>query len=104
MGIEATAPQGENVLCIHHIFHPDKDSDKDDLICAGFTAHHEAMRGRFMDHMVEGVAIEDPSSTMRKISGQTTSTNVLTQEPGHWTQGDIGSGKVAAPCRKFNQI
>jgi len=38
LGIEATTPEGEHVLDIHHIEHPDKAYDKDDLISIGFTS------------------------------------------------------------------
>ena len=34
-GIEATTPDGEHVLDIHHINHPDKAYDDDDLVCIG---------------------------------------------------------------------
>ena len=59
LGIEATTRTGEHVLDIHHINHPHKEYDDDDLICIGFTAHYEAMRGRFGAHMVDGIAGEN---------------------------------------------
>jgi hypothetical protein len=59
LGIEATTPEGEHVLDIHHIEHPDKAYDKDDLISIGFTSHYNAMRTRFGDHMVDGSAGEN---------------------------------------------
>jgi hypothetical protein len=58
-GIEATTPEGEHVLDIHHIDHPDKAYDDDDLVSIGFTSHYEAMRARFGEHMVDGVAGEN---------------------------------------------
>ncbi len=59
LGIEATTPEGEHVLDIHHINHPDKAYDNDDLVCIGFTSHYNAMRARFGDHMVDGIAGEN---------------------------------------------
>jgi hypothetical protein len=59
LGIEATTPEGEHVLDIHHLSHPDKAYDDDDLVCIGFTPHYEAMRARFGDHMVNGIAGEN---------------------------------------------
>ena len=59
LGIEAITPEGEQVLDIHHINHPDKAYDDDDLVCIGFTSHYDAMRDRFGDHMVEGFAGEN---------------------------------------------
>lgn len=58
-GIEATTPQGEHLLDIHHLDHPDKAYDDDDLVCIGFTSHYEKMRTRFGEHMVDGVAGEN---------------------------------------------
>ncbi|MEM7117785.1 MAG: hypothetical protein AAF614_35470 [Chloroflexota bacterium] len=58
-GIEATTAAGKHVLDIHHLNHPDKAYDDDDLICIGFTSHYEAMRGRFGAHMVDGIAGEN---------------------------------------------
>jgi hypothetical protein len=58
-GIEATTPEGEHVLDIHHMDHPDKAYDNDDLVSIGFTSHYEAMRARFGEHMVDGIAGEN---------------------------------------------
>jgi len=58
-GIEATTPNGEHVLDIHHLDHPDKAYDDDDLVSIGFTSHYEAMRTRFGKHMVDGIAGEN---------------------------------------------
>ena len=52
-GIEATTPDGEHVLDIHHLDHPDKKYDDDDLVCIGFTSHYEKMCERFGDHQVQ---------------------------------------------------
>lgn len=59
LGIEAITPEGEQVLDIHHISHPDKAYDDNDLVCIGFTSHYDAMRDRFGDHMVDGIAGEN---------------------------------------------
>ncbi len=58
-GIEATLATGERVLDIHHLDHPDKAYDDDDLVCVGFSAHYDAMRREFGEHMVDGVAGEN---------------------------------------------
>ena len=58
-GIEATTPGGEHVLDIHHLDHPDKEYDDDDLVCIGFTSHYDKMQERFGEHMVYGVAGEN---------------------------------------------
>ena len=58
-GIEAITPEGEQVLDIHHLDHPDKAYDNNDLVCIGFTSHYEVMRAHFGDHMVDGIAGEN---------------------------------------------
>ncbi len=58
-GIAARLPGGERVLDIHHLDHPDKAYDDDDLVCVGFTSHYDAMRARFGGHMINGVAGEN---------------------------------------------
>ena len=58
-GIEATTLEGKHLLDIHHLDHPDKAYDDDDLVSIGFTSHYEAMRARFGEHMVDGIAGEN---------------------------------------------
>ena len=58
-GIEATNSDGERVLDIHHLDHPDKKYDDDDLVCIGFTSHYDKMRKRFGGHMIYGSAGEN---------------------------------------------
>lgn len=58
-GVAATLSGGDRVLDIHHLDHPDKAYDDDDLVCIGFTSHYEAMRSEFGDHMVDGIAGEN---------------------------------------------
>ncbi len=58
-GIEATPPGSKRLLDIHHLDHPEKAYDDDDLVCVGFSAHYEAMRDRFGEHMVDGIAGEN---------------------------------------------
>jgi len=58
-GIEATTSNGDHVLDIHHLDHPDKEYDDDDLVCIGFTSHYDKMREHFGEHMVYGSAGEN---------------------------------------------
>ncbi len=103
LGIEATTPEGEHVLDIHHISHPDKAYDDDDLVCIGFTSHYKAMRARFGQHMVDGAAGENiiieyeqevwPSDLGQRIA-------IENQDTGHKTLLDLVSH--ASPCREFS--
>jgi hypothetical protein len=103
LGIEATTADGEHVLDIHHISHPDKAYDDDDLVSIGFTAHYEAMRARFGEHMVDGIAGENiiieyedevwPEDLSKRMV-------IENQDTGHRALLDLVS--FAAPCREFS--
>ncbi len=104
-GIGVTLPGGERVLDIHHLDHPDKAYSDDDLVCVGFTAHYEAMRAQFGEHMVDGIAGE----------------NIIIDYPEEVWPDDLGSGlgienqdtgdlatlemvSFAAPCVEFSRF
>lgn len=104
-GIEATKPDGEHVLDIHHLDHPDKAYDDDDLICIGFTSHYEAMRARFGEHMVDGIAGEniiiefDQEVWTEDLGAQIAIEN---DETGHIVLLDLVC--FAAPCDEFSHF
>jgi len=104
-GIEAITPEGEQVLDIHHLDHPDKAYDNNDLVCIGFTSHYEGMRARFGDHMVDGIAGENiiieyeqevwPEDLGQRIAFENTNT-------GRRALLDVVS--FAAPCEEFSHF
>jgi len=104
-GIEATTPGGEHVLDIHHLDHPDKEYDDDDLVCIGFTSHYNAMRARFGDHMGDGIAGENiiidfdqelwPEDLGQRIA-------IENVETGQLALLDMVS--FAAPCQEFSHF
>ena len=104
-GIEATLPEGEPVLDIHHIDHPDKAYDNNDLICIGFTSHYDAMRARFGEHMVDGIAGENiiieygQEVWPEDLGSQIVIENIDT---GHKTLLDVVC--FAAPCDEFSHF
>ena len=104
-GIEATTLAGEHVLDIHHLDHPDKEYDDDDLVCIGFTSHYQAMRTRFGDHMVDGIAgeniiIEYPDEIWLDDLGD--QIGIENQETGQLLILD--QVQVAAPCEEFSHF
>lgn len=104
-GISATLPTGEQVLDIHHLDHPGKAYDDDDLVSIGFTAHYEAMRAEFGEHMVDGVAgeniiIDFPDEVWPADLG-----GVLVIE--NRDTGEVASLRMvsfAAPCVEFSRF
>ena len=93
------------MLDIHHINHPDKEYDDDDLVCIGFTSHYAAMRERFGEHMEDGTAGEniiieyDQEVWMDDLGQQIAIENA---ETGEKTFLDVLS--FAAPCEEFSHF
>jgi len=104
-GIEATTPEGEHVLDIHHIDHPDKAYGDDDLVSIGFTSHYQAMRDRFGGHMVDGTAGEniiiefDKEIWVEDLGAQVAFESA---ETGKRTLLDVVS--FAPPCEEFSHF
>jgi hypothetical protein len=104
-GIEAITPEGEHVLDIHHIDHPGKAYDDDDLVCIGFTSHYRAMRDQFGDHMVDGIGGEnitieyDQEIWLEDLGQQIAIENADT---GLLARLDVLS--FAAPCAEFSHF
>lgn len=105
LGIEAVTPDGEHVLDIHHMDHPDKAYDDDDLISIGFTSHYEVMRARFGDHMEDGVAGENIIIEFEEeIWAEDLGAHIAIEsiDTGHQTFLDLVS--FAAPCDEFSHF
>ncbi|MBC8506545.1 MAG: hypothetical protein ISR58_02530 [Anaerolineales bacterium] len=105
LGIEAITPEGEHVLDIHHINHPDKAYDDDDLVSIGFTSHYDAMRERFGEHMVDGSAGENiiieyaEEVWVEDLGGQIA---IESAETGQRALLDFVS--FAPPCEEFSHF
>lgn len=105
MGIETTMPDGDHVLDIHHISHPDKAYGNDDLISIGFTSHYAAMRERFGEHMIDGTAGEniiieyDEEVWMDNIGQQI---GIESAKTGQVTLLDLVS--FSTPCNEFSHF
>lgn len=105
LGIEATTPDGENVLDIHHINHPDKAYDDNDLVCIGFTSHYAAMRSRFGEHMVDGIAgeniiIEFEQEVWPEDLGQ----QIIIENADTGALASLDMVSFAAPCDEFSHF
>lgn len=104
-GIEAITPSGEHVLDIHHMAHPGKAYGSDDLVCIGFSSHYAAMRARFGEHMVDGIAgeniiIEHDQEIWPEDLGQ--QIGIENQETGSMAVFDLV--RYAAPCEEFSHF
>lgn len=105
LGIEATILEGEHMLDIHHINHPDKAYDDDDLVCIALTSHYDAMRAYFGEHMVNGSAgeniiIECSEELWLDDLGQ--KMGIENQDTGEMAIFEIV--RSASPCVEFSQF
>ena len=104
-GVEATLRDGSRVLDIHHLDHPQKAYDDDDLVCIGFTSHYQAMRNEFGRHMVGGVAGENividcpdevwPDDLGKKLMIENQDTGVM---------AELQMVRFSSPCVEFGRF
>jgi len=104
-GIEATTLDGERVLDIHHTAHPQTRYLGDDDVSIGFTSHYAAMRTRFGEHMLDGIAgenitVEYEDEIWLEDLGQQIA--ILNPETGRKTLLDVKD--YAAPCEEFSHF
>ena len=105
LGIEATTSDGEQVLDIHHINHPDKAYDDDDLVCIGFTSHYAAMRSRFGEHMVDGIAGENIIIECdQEIWSEDLGQQIAIESSGTGALTSLDMLSFAAPCDEFSHF
>ena len=104
-GIEASTPEGEHVLDIHHTAHPQTHSEGDNAISIGFTFHYTEMRKRFGEHMVDGIAgeniiIEYDEEIWLDDLGQ----QIAIENPKTGRRVLLDMIKYAAPCDEFSHF
>ncbi|RME87934.1 MAG: MOSC domain-containing protein [Anaerolineae bacterium] len=104
-GVEAVTPQGERVLDIHHLDHPDKAYDDDDLVCIGFTSHYQAMRARFGEHMVDGIAGENIIiECEREVWTEDLESGIAIENAQTGELAYLDFVCFAAPCEEFSHF
>jgi hypothetical protein len=103
-GVVGLAENGETIVDVHHREHPSsKNRGGENGISLGFTAHYLAMRRRFGQHLVDGIAGE----------------NILIEADSPFSVEDLAAGVVvegsggrplqlrpvivAAPCVEFSR-
>ena len=104
-GIETFTPDGKRVLDIHHLEHPDKAYENDDLICIGFTSHYAAMRARFGDHMQDGAAGENIIiECQEEIWPEQLGQQIAIENNGTGSFAYLDVIRFAAPCEEFSHF
>lgn len=104
-GIEASTPDGEQVLDIHHSAHPETHFDGDNSISIGFTSHYAAMRAQFGDHIVDGSAGENiiiDYDTELWLDDLGDKIGIQDPNNGRWVFMDVLN--YASPCEEFSHF
>ena len=105
LGVETVTPEGERVLDIHHINHPGKAYDNKDLVSIGFTSHYAAMRERFGEHMVDGVAGENIIIDYdREVWMEDLGQQIAIESAKTGKRALLDVVRFAAPCDNFSHF
>ena len=104
-GIETITEDGERLLDIHHLEHPQTRFRGDDLVCIGFTSHYHAMRDYFGEHIIDGAAgeniiIEYDQEVWLADLGE----RIAFQNPQTGQNVYLDVKEFAAPCEEFSHF
>lgn len=103
-GVIGWTEQGERADDVHNRLHPaTKNRRGSNGISIGFTAHYDAMRARFGDHLTDGIAGENILVRTERAIGELELADgiiVVTADGVHVRLGDV---IVAEPCLEFSR-
>lgn len=102
-GVVGFDGSGNVVPDVHNATHPASKFTGDNAVSMGFTGHYEEMRGRFGDHMTDGIAGEN---IIVECDGRITIDMI---ENGIVIVGEQGEIKIAPwvilnPCNPFTKF
>jgi len=104
-GIETVTPQGERVLDIHHKDHPETRYLGGDDVSINFTSHYTAMRARFGEHMVDGIAGENIIIEYeQEVWLPDLSQQIAIENPDTGGRVRLEVKDFAAPCEEFSHF
>lgn len=103
-GVEGVGENGETLPDIHNATHSkSKFNGVDNGISIGFTSHYQTMRGRFGDHLTDGIAGEnilvgcDESISLETIEQGI----IIVSEQG---EIQVGPWVILHPCAPFTKF
>lgn len=103
-GAYTLLPNGDVFLDIHNAGHPQtKNSKRKNDLSIGFTAHYAAMRGRYGNHLTDGIAGENILVAIdRPVILDELKNGVVIKTRG----GELPLGKlrIALPCSPFSKF
>ncbi len=102
-GVEGIDEHGNTIPDVHNATHPHTKFRGDNGLSIGFTGHYAAMRARFDDHLVDGIAGEN----MLVAYDEIVSLNEIASGiviVGNDREIRIGPWDVAHPCAPFSRF
>lgn len=94
---------GAKIIDVHHIDHPEsRNRGNDNGVSINFTGHYAKMRGKYGDHMLDGVAGEnilvdvERIVTLDDLGAEVIIENSLTGD-----KCTLGNVMIAVPCVEF---
>ena len=101
-GVVGITADGERILDIHNLRHPETRFGSDNALSIGFTSHYEAMRERFGERIVEGIAGENLIvQTDRSFERTDLPAEVIVETAdGH---AELIGMRVIEPCVEFSR-
>jgi hypothetical protein len=99
----ASGAAGAWIVDVHHRAHPrTRNEDGEHGISVGFTAHYQAMRARFGEHLVEGSAGENLiAATEGRVHSADVARGLAIFAPGGAERVRLRVLEAAQPCRPF---
>jgi hypothetical protein len=99
----AILPDGQTMLDVHHLHHPDSQHAGSNGVSIGFTPDYAGMRERYGDHLTDGCAGEN---ILIETSESITSNDLAQGMVIRCGAGELwlGSVLIARPCLEFSRF
>lgn len=103
-GVIGRAAMGDTILDVHNTTHPaSRNRANSNGISVGFTSHYGAMRARFGDHLVDGIAGENILVATERMFTAADVAAGLRIETGDGAMIALEQVIIAEPCVEFSR-
>jgi hypothetical protein len=103
-GVRGYTDNGDAVADVHHRNHPaSKNRDGENGVSLGFTSHYAAMRDRFGDHLVDGIAGENILVQTDHLIYESALSDGIVIITDNGQEPHLESIIPAAPCVEFSR-
>ncbi len=102
-GVTGHDAEGRPVPDVHHRDHPASRHRGENGVSIGFTAHYDAMRARFGDHLTDGIAGENILARNEGLIGADGLNAGIVVVTADGQELRLGAAQVAEPCVEFGR-